>query len=189
MHLLRRAVEITRSEIPVLPLAAVGRQLDGLAVAAVERLVDIQHRLRSIVTGRHIIDRSDRITSGVPVNRHRLTWFQAIDGHAEDHLRARRIVDLHPWLIARIVREQEQHSTVQRLRDVTAGKLTVMVCARSMGVATASRTTQKRTGHRISGKYKTASKTRAIAKWVEVNERDARPGKRTTAPRGSAILA
>jgi hypothetical protein len=48
--LARRAVEVARSLVPLLPFAAVHGQLHGVPVAAVERLVPVQERLDRVRT-------------------------------------------------------------------------------------------------------------------------------------------
>ena len=70
----------------MLALAAVRRELDHLAIAAMKRLVYIHHRLHRVVARRHIPDRSDRVAGGAIVYRYRLARLQAVNRHTENHL-------------------------------------------------------------------------------------------------------
>ncbi len=57
----RRRVEVARREVPVLPFAAVHRQLDDVAVGAAERLVPVEERLDGVRALRNAREALDRI--------------------------------------------------------------------------------------------------------------------------------
>ena len=77
--LLRLGVEIAGRDVPVLALAHVGMQLDGLAIAAMEGLVLVQHGLHGVLAGRHVFEAAngiavccgDRRACGCPPSSHR----------------------------------------------------------------------------------------------------------------------
>lgn len=100
----------------MLPFTAIRRQLDRLAVGAEKGLVDVQHSLDRILARRHFLQRPTRIALGVIADSQGRVGFSAVHRYAENHLRFRRIVDLHPWLSARIIGEQEQQTPVERPR-------------------------------------------------------------------------
>ncbi len=64
MHLHWLRVQVPRLDVPVLSLAHVRRQLHRLPVAAMKRLIDVQHGLHGVVTRRHLRERPMRI----PIN-------------------------------------------------------------------------------------------------------------------------
>ena len=112
----------------MLALAAIRRQLDRLAIGTMERFVDIQHRLHGVVAGRNILQTRARITRRLIADRQRPARFPAIDGYAEHHLRFRRVIDLQARLGLRIghrirvVRDQKQQSSIQRLVRARGGE-------------------------------------------------------------------
>ena len=89
--------------IPVLPFAPIGREFYCFAIRAVECLVDIQHCLNRVVSWRNIFDGCARIALRRFSNQSGIARFPAINCHAKNHLRFRRIVNLHPRLFARVV--------------------------------------------------------------------------------------
>src|SRR5580704_788097 len=99
----------------MLAFTPVRRQLYRLAIRSVKGLVYVQHGLNRIVSWRHILQAFARIALGIVADGERISRFPSVDRYAENHLRLRRIVDLHTRLIARVVREQKQHATVQGL--------------------------------------------------------------------------
>ena len=56
--------EVAGGEVPVLAFAAVGCELDGLAVGAVEGLVDVEHGLDGVVAGRDFAELADGVAAG-----------------------------------------------------------------------------------------------------------------------------
>ena len=118
----RLGIEIARSEIPVLAFAAVRRQLHRSAIGAVEGLVDVEHGLHVVVARGHVVERADRVAGGLAGDGDRLTGGQCIDGGAEDHLRARAVIDLHPRLLGGVGREQQQYPAVERLGRDAGGE-------------------------------------------------------------------
>ena len=94
----RRAVEIARRAVPLLPLAAIHRQLDDVAVGAAERLVAVEQRLHAVAR------RAARRAGGAPDSRgprrrwSRLARLPAVDVDAEDLLRLRAGLDLEARL-------------------------------------------------------------------------------------------
>ena len=99
----------------MLALAHVGMQLYGFAVAAMESLVLVEYGLHDVFAGRHIFEAADGIAGGPRVHDGGLRRLPAIDGEAEDHLRARCVVDLITRLVAWVGREQEKQAAVERL--------------------------------------------------------------------------
>src|SRR3984957_414388 len=114
MHFDRLGIEIPRGQVPVLAFAAVRRQLYRGAVCPVEGLVDIQHGLHVVITGRHFAERPDGISGSLRRDDHRLAGGQSLDRRAKNNLRLRCVVDLHSGFRGRICREQEQHPAIER---------------------------------------------------------------------------
>ena len=115
-HALRRAVEISRRDAPLLPFAAIHRQLDGVAGGEMEGLVLVQQRLNGVVAGRQPRQRFDRIAEHAVVERALVTGLQAFDVDAE-YLRRRRARggDLKPGLALVVPGDEHQQPAVQRL--------------------------------------------------------------------------
>ncbi len=90
MHLRRLAIQIAGLAVPMLALALIHWQLDRSAVAAVERFVDVEHRLHRVVAGGNLAQDFTRITERSSID-HRAT--RAIHIHAEHLLRAQAFAD------------------------------------------------------------------------------------------------
>jgi hypothetical protein len=114
MYLHGLGVEIAGRQVPVLALAAVGRQLDRSAVGPVKGLVDVQHCLHEVIAWGNVPQRPNGIAGCLRSDRHRLAGGQSIDRGPEDDLRAGAVVDLHARFGGRISREQQQHSAIER---------------------------------------------------------------------------
>jgi hypothetical protein len=98
----------------VLSFAAIHRELQDVAVGAAERLVPMQHGLYEVVARGHVVQVADREAGCAGVERDRLARLHRLHVHAEHHLRARRVVDLHARLGGRIRRQQQQQPAVDR---------------------------------------------------------------------------
>ena len=118
----RLGVKIARGEVPVLAFAAVRRQLDRGAIRAVEGLVNVEHGLHVVIARGHLVERADGITGGLAGDGDRLIRGQSIDRGAEDDLRTRAVVNLHPRLFGWIGREQQQYPAIEWLGGNTGGK-------------------------------------------------------------------
>ncbi len=106
----------------MLAFAAVRRQLHRGAVRAVEGLVDVEQGLHVVIACGHLVERADGITGGLAGDGDRLIGGQSIDRSAEDNLRTRAVINLHPRLFGWIGREQQQYPAIQWLRGNTGGK-------------------------------------------------------------------
>jgi hypothetical protein len=122
VNLNRLGIKIARSEIPTLPFATVRRQLHRAAICPVEGLVHVEHSLHVVIARRHLIERADGITVGLAGDGDRLIRRQRIHRGAEDDLRTRAVIDLHPRLLGRVSREQQQYPAVERLGRGAGGK-------------------------------------------------------------------
>ena len=111
----RSGIEIAGRDVPVLPFAAIHRQFHGVAIGAVEGFVAMQHGLHVILSGRHVAKTADGIARGGIVHDDGLAGLHAIDVHAEDHLGADGVVDLHARFGGRIGRKKKKDAPVERL--------------------------------------------------------------------------
>src|SRR5580692_1038626 len=91
-------------------------QLYGFSVGAVKRLILVEHGLYNVVACGNVLKAVDGVARGARIYCRRLARLPAIDCHAKDDLRTRRVVDLHPRFLARVGGEDQQQSSVQRLR-------------------------------------------------------------------------
>ena len=111
----RLGVKIARCEVPVLAFAAVRRQLHRSAIRAVEGLVNVEHGLHVVIARGHLVERADGVTGGLAGDGDRLIGREPIDRGAEDNLRTRAVINLHPRLLGGIGREQQQYPAVEWL--------------------------------------------------------------------------
>ncbi len=112
----RRGVEVAGRAVPLLALAPVHRQLDGLAVGAGERLVAVEQRLDGVGPRRA---ESARLRAGSPRRRRRPTPARraaCLDVDAGDQLCGRVVVDLEARLVAVVVRDHDEQPAVDRPR-------------------------------------------------------------------------
>jgi len=100
----------------VLSFAHVGMQLDGFAVAAMEGFVLVEHDLDGVFAGGNVFEAADGIAVCGGVNDSWGGGLPAVDIEAEDHLGARRVVDLIAGLVAGVGGEQEKEPSVEGLR-------------------------------------------------------------------------
>ena len=112
---LRRGVEVAGGAIPLLALAPVHRQLHGVAVRAVERLVPMEHGLHGVLPGGEVLDAVPRIAQDARVDGGRLARLQAVDVDAEHELGLRALADLEARLLGGVVRDEEQDPPVEGL--------------------------------------------------------------------------
>ncbi len=99
----------------MLALALIHVQLDRLAVGAMEGFVLVEHGLDGVLTGRYILQAANRIAPGCRIHLRGLTRLPSIHGKAEDHLRARCIVDLVARFVAGIGGKHQQQAAIERL--------------------------------------------------------------------------
>ncbi len=133
MDLHRLRIEVAGCDVPMLPLAAVRRQLDGDAVGAVKSFVTVQQALDVIIAGRQLGDVVDRPADRLAVDDRRLARRQMIDGDAEHDLRTGLQIDLVARLVGRIGRQHHQHASVLRLGAALGRKGQVEFEGRRLG--------------------------------------------------------
>src|ERR1035438_1336429 len=122
MYLLGLAVEVARFSLPVLPFAFVGRQLDGVPVCQLKRLVDIQDALDIIIPGRNVFQAVARIAQRRRVPPRRGAGREPVHIHAESLLRLPREAELKPRLRLLLGRDYKHRVPVQRRRARLFGK-------------------------------------------------------------------
>jgi hypothetical protein len=118
----RLGVKIARGEIPVLTFTAVRRQLHRSAICPVEGLVNVEHGLHVVIARGHLVERADGVTGGLAGDGDRLIGGQCFDRAAEDDLRTRAVINLHPRLLGGVGREQQQYPAVKRPGRNAGGK-------------------------------------------------------------------
>ena len=111
-----RAVEVPGGLVPLLPLASIHRQLDGVAVGPVKGLVPVQEGLDPIVPGGNLRQALHRVAQRGGVDHGVLAGLQPLDVDAEDLLGLRAVVDLEPRLLGGVLREHDQDPAVERRR-------------------------------------------------------------------------
>ena len=121
-HLARLAVQVARRQRPLLTLAAVHRQLDDVAVGAVEGLVAVEQRLHPVLAGGDVGQARQRIAVGAGVDRRLRPRRQRVDVDAEDLLGAGAVADLEARLGAAVGGDQQQQAAVERLRAALGGE-------------------------------------------------------------------
>ena len=99
----------------MLAFAAIRRQLHCLAIGTMKGFVNVQHGLNGVLSGGHVLQAGSRIAPRAVADCDGIARLPSVDGYAENHLRPGRIVNLHPRLFARIIREQKQQTAVQWL--------------------------------------------------------------------------
>ena len=110
--LLRRAVEVAGLAVPVLAFALIHGQLERAAVGAMERLVDVEHRLDGILARRDAVERLARIAECGAVDG---------DGAGAVHVRAEHLLGFETFadLVARLALgvggDDQDHVAVHRL--------------------------------------------------------------------------
>ena len=105
-HFLRRAIEVARRAAPLLALAAIHRQLDGVAGGQAERLVLVQQRLHRVLAGRQLAQRLERVAEHAGVERPLVARLQPLDVDAEDlRRRQARGAHLEPRLAGAVLRQ------------------------------------------------------------------------------------
>src|ERR1700680_1312917 len=82
----------------------------------------MQHRLYVILSRRQVAQTADRIAGGEFVHHDSLAGLQAVNVHAEDHLAAYGVVDLHSRFGRWVVLKKKKEATVERLFAAIPGK-------------------------------------------------------------------
>jgi len=111
-----RAVEVARSTVPMLSLAAVHRELHGLAVLQVERFVLVKHCLDVVLTGLKRGEALVREAEDVGIDHGLGPGPEAVDVDPEDLRRVDACGHLESRLRSFACRDDEQDATIQRLR-------------------------------------------------------------------------
>src|SRR5581483_6585635 len=114
-NLARRRIQVSGRQVPVLPLATIHGELEGVSIAAMKGLVAVQDDLQIVVARLNLSQTAHGIARCRLIEHHGLPGPHPFNVHAEYHLGPGRIVDLHSWLCRRIVREQQQQATINRL--------------------------------------------------------------------------
>ena len=134
VHLDWLAVKVAGLGLPVLALALVGRQFDGVPVAQMKGLVNIEHALDVILAGGKIGQASCGIAKGRSVDDHWGTGGKGIDVGAERLLRLRQFLfDLEARLVAVVGRDQQQYVAIDRRAARFFGKRNLEAQARRLG--------------------------------------------------------
>ncbi len=107
----------------MLTFALIHVQLHGFSIGAVKCLVLIEQGLHDVFARRDVFQARSWITQGGGVNERRLARLPMIHRQSKNDLRARRVVDLHSWFLARVSRQKQQEPAVQRLRALRLRKL------------------------------------------------------------------
>ena len=68
----RFAVKVAGRKVPVLAFAAIGSQLNGLTVGAMEGFINVEQRLHVVVAGRHVTQAANGISERFVVDSDRL---------------------------------------------------------------------------------------------------------------------
>ena len=110
-----RAVEVAGRPVPVLPFAAIHRELDDVPVGAVERLVLVQEGLDAVLAGRDEPEALERVSECLLVDHGLLTGRQALDVDAEDLLGPGILGDLESRFAVLLGGEHHQQPAVERL--------------------------------------------------------------------------
>jgi hypothetical protein len=87
----------------MLTFPAIHGKLDRVAIGAMKRLIAMEHNLDEVVARRNLSQVSNRITKSRIIDNYRLSGTHGFHIHPEHHLRAWRIIDLHPRLVGGIV--------------------------------------------------------------------------------------
>jgi hypothetical protein len=96
-----------RGYIPMLTFASIHGQLHGVAIGPMKCLIPVQDGLHRVLTRRNVRDTSDGIAKCFGVHGADFAGAPTVDIDAKDNLRVRRITDLKPRFLGRIVRKQE----------------------------------------------------------------------------------
>ena len=111
----RRRVEVSGRLAPLLALAAVHRELHGVAVGAAEGLVPVEERLDLVGARRNLREAHGGETQDVALEDRLRSGLPAVDVDSEDLLAAERVVgDLRAGLFALVGREEKQQASVER---------------------------------------------------------------------------
>ena len=86
-HLPRGAEAIAGGEIPALAFATLHRELDGMTVGAMKRLLTMKERLHPIIPRREVRDAVQRITERVGADDRVVFRTEPLDADAGDELR------------------------------------------------------------------------------------------------------
>jgi hypothetical protein len=114
--LARGRVEIAGRTAPLLPLAAVRRELQDPAVGETERLVAVEERLHLIGPGGDRLEALGRIPENVRGKLRRIARLPAGDLDAEDLLAVQaRVAHAKSRLLGFVGREKEEQPPVERL--------------------------------------------------------------------------
>ena len=87
----------------MLAFPAIHGKLDRVTIGTMKRLIAMEHNLDEVVARRDILQVSNRITKSRVIDDYRLSGTHRFHIRPEYHLRAWRIIDLHPWLAGGIV--------------------------------------------------------------------------------------
>src|SRR5687768_6934473 len=74
-----RADEVSGGKVPLLPFAAIGRQLHRVAVTSSERLVAMHQRLHDVIARSKVRQRAGRVTESGAVDDRRYAGLPAVD--------------------------------------------------------------------------------------------------------------
>src|SRR6266545_765884 len=113
LDLSRLAVEIAGSQVPMLPLSTIHRQLHRMPVGPFEGLVLMQQRLNPVGSGGDLPQTFSRIAEDGAVNKSLLPRLQALNVNPENLLSLRAVVDLRPRLLRTVGRDHKQNAAVE----------------------------------------------------------------------------
>jgi hypothetical protein len=110
------AQEVARRAAPLLALPAVHGELDRVPVTAVERFVLVEEGLDRVRPGRDLGQALEGVAENPGVDHRLLSRPEALDVHAENLLGLEAgVADLEAWLVARVLREEDEHPAVEGL--------------------------------------------------------------------------
>lgn len=120
---MRPAVQIPRRDIPMLPLASIHREFDGMAIGAMKGFVAVQDCLNIVFAGRDVAEVAGWIAVGIVVgDDNGLARSEPVDVNPEHQLCVDGKTDLHARLLRWIGREQDKDPPIQRLGAAVFGK-------------------------------------------------------------------
>src|SRR5580704_12520311 len=115
VDLLWLAVKIPGLLVPLLTLASLRRQLDGMAIGQMIGLVDVQQGLHVVITRGNATEAQRGISNRSLIDNRRFAGSEAVHVDSEKLLRIGFVSDLKTRLLIAVGRQQDVEAPVQRL--------------------------------------------------------------------------